>query len=263
MSAASTLPPTTQRTSPPSDYVDKFISLLSRSYLTTPLTTAFISEIDQVPSGSKTQITSERLHKHFSLGIPIAAKANVILIEASNFAAAAFVEPPDFHGTPPAQARRQPGPILVEWRGMARTLKGKYLSIPDSGPRSYDQPAAPSQGSGGPGEDPYPGDFNKDVDHETRPFYHLALMARDPDVDQAKSDAAMKACLQPFLDKAKAEGVPVWLETATEEMRDYYQSLGFKVVEEVVIGKGRVDSKGWPKQGGEGVRCWPMMLDEN
>jgi hypothetical protein len=257
------LPPTTQRISPPSDYVDKFINLLSRSFLTTPLTTAFISEIDQIQPGSKAQITPERLQKHFSLGIPIAAKANVVLIEASDFAAAAMVEPPDFHGTAPSQARRQPGPILTEWRTMARQLKSKYLSIPDSGPRSYDTPAAPSQGSGGPGEDPYPNDFNKDIDYEMRPFYHLALMARDPDIDQKKSDASMRACLQPFLDKAKAEAVPIWLETATEDMRDYYQSLGFKVVEEVVIGKGRVDSKGSPQEGGEGVRCWPMMLDES
>ena len=37
---------------------------------------------------------------------------------------------------------------------------------------------------------------------------------------------------------------------------------GFNVVEEVVIGKGRVNEKGWPKEGGSGVRCWPMILDQ-
>ena len=262
MSSTTTLPPTTQKTSPPSDYVDKFISLLSRSFLTTPLTTAFISEIDNGPSGQTNPVTSERLHKHFSLGIPMAAKGNVILIEADNFAAAALFEPPDFCGVPPAQARRDPGPILQEWRGMARKLKGRYLVIPDSGPRSWDQPAAPSQSSGGPSEDPYPGDFNKDTDYETRPFYHLALLARDPDVAAGKQDAAMKACLQPFLERAREEGLPVWSETATPDMRDRYQELGFKVLEEVVIGKGRVDGRGWPKDGGEGVKCWPMMWDE-
>ena len=145
---------------------------------------------------------------------------------------------------------------------MARTLKAKYLGIPDSGPRSWDQPAAPSQGAGGPSEDPYPGDFNKDVDYETRPFYHLAMLARDPELDGQKTEGAMRACVLPFLDRAKKEGVPVWLETATEEMRDAYKTLGFNVVEEVVIGKGRVNEKGWPKEGGSGVRCWPMILDQ-
>jgi hypothetical protein len=187
----------------------------------------------------------------------------VILIEAANFSAAALFEPPDFCGVPPAQARRNPGPILSEWRAMARQLKGKYLSIPDSGPRSWDQPAAPSQSSGGPSEDPYPADFNKDAEHETRPFYHLAIMARDPELDGEETDRAMKACLMPFLDKAKQEGLPVWLETATVEMRDYYAGLGFRAVEEVVIGKGRVDARGWPVEGGEGVRCWPMIWDES
>ena len=262
MSTTTTLPPTTQKTSPPSDYVDKFISLLSRSYLTTPLTTAFITEIDKLQPGTRTKITPDRLHKHFSLGIPAAAKANVILIEAADFSAAALFEPPDFCGIPPAQARKNPGPILQEWRSMARRLKGTYLAIPDTGPRSWDQPAAPSQSSGGPSEDPYPADFNKDTDFETRPFYHLAILARDPDLPGEETDRAMKACLTPFLERAREEGVPVWLETATEDMRDYYVGLGFKVMEEVVIGKGRVDGQGWPKEGGEGVRCWPMMWDE-
>ena len=260
MSTTVTLPPTTQKTSPPKEYVDKFIDLLSRSFLTTPLTTAFITEIDGI-SGTKSEITSTRLHKHFSLGIPLACKANVILIEADNFSAAALFEPPDFCGVPPAQARKNPGPILSEWRSTARRLKGQYLAIPDSGKHSWDQPAAPSQSSGGPSEDPFPGDFNKDTERESRPFYHLAMLARDPDVEEGKSDAAMRACLMPFLERARREGLPVWLETATEEFRDYYSSLGFKVVEEVTIGKGKVDRKGWPTQGGEGVLCWPMIYD--
>ena len=88
------------------------------------------------------------------------------------------------------------------------------------------------------------------------------MLARDPDEDSSKTDSAMKACVTPFLERAKEEGLPVWAETATADMRDYYQGLGFKVVEEVVIGKGRVDARGWPKEGGEGVKCWPMMWDE-
>lgn len=259
------MPATTTTNSPDKAFLDKFISLLSRSYLTTPLTTAFITEIDHTPPSSNRAdvITPERLTKHFTLGVTAAAKSNVVLIESDNFTAAALWEPPDFCGIPPSQARRDPGPILQEWRSTARRLKAKYLSLPDQGPHSYDQPAAPSQSSGAPSEDPYPADFNKDVDFETRPFYHLAMLARDPDVDPQKSFAAAKACLEPFLEKAKKEEVPVWLETASEASRKEFEDLGFKVCEEVIIGKGRVNAKGWPQEGGEGVVTWAMIYDEH
>jgi hypothetical protein len=251
--------------SPDQKWLDSFISLLSRAYLTTPLTTAFITEIDGTdPSSDPSQVINpDRLTKHFTLGITAAAKSNVVLIEAGNFAAAALFEPPDFCGIPPSQARRNPGPILQEWRSAARRLKAKYLSIPDSGEHSYDQPAAPSQSSGAPSEDPYPADFNKDVDFETRAFYHLAMIARDPDAPADKSTAAYKACMDYFLNKAKEEEVPVWLETAAASAKDEFEKLGFRVCEEVVIGKGRVDAKGWPQQGGEGVRTWAMIWDEH
>ncbi|OQV06814.1 hypothetical protein CLAIMM_11334 [Cladophialophora immunda] len=231
--------------SPDQKWLDNFISLLSRSYLTTPLTTAFITEIDSTsPSADVSQ-------------------SNVVLIESGGFTAAALFEPPDFCGIPPSQARRNPGPILQEWRSTARQLKAKYLSIPDQGEHSYDQPAAPSQSSGAPSEDPYPADFNKDTDFETRPFYHLAMIARDPDASPDASDKAFRACMDYFLKKARHEGVPVWLETASENAMKEYEGLGFRVCEEVVIGKGRVNEKGWPTEGGKGVVTWAMIWDEH
>lgn len=251
--------------SPDKAFLDKFIALLSRSYLTTPLTTAFITEIDQTPPTANASkiITPERLTKHFTLGITAAARSNVVLIEHGNFTAAALWEPPDFCGIPPSQARRNPGPILQEWRSTARKLKAKYLSLPDQGPRSWDQPAAPSQSSGAPSEDPYPADFNKDVDFETRPFYHLAMLARDPDENAKTSAAAVKACMDVFLNKARKEEVPVWLETASEASKKEYEAMGFRICEEVTIGKGRVNAKGWPEEGGEGVNTWAMIFDEH
>ncbi|KAL2443890.1 hypothetical protein ABEF95_013279 [Exophiala dermatitidis] len=256
---------TTTTTSPDKAFLDAFISLLSRAYLTTPLTTAFITEIDNTPptANAAEVITPERLKKHFTLGITAAAQSNVVLIEAGNFTAAALWEPPDFCGIPPSQARRNPGPILQEFRSTARTLKAKYLSLPDQGPRSYDQPAAPSQSSGAPSEDPYPADFNKDVDFETRPFFHLSLIARDPEADPDESFAALRACMDPFLKKAQEQDVPVWLETASEDSKREYEDMGFRVCEEVVIGKGRVNAKGWPEEGGEGVKSWAMIYDRH
>ncbi|KAJ9609871.1 hypothetical protein H2200_006200 [Cladophialophora chaetospira] len=251
--------------SPDQKWLDSFIGLLSRAYLTTPLTTAFITEIDGTnPSSDPSQvITSERLAKHFTLGVTAAAKSNVVLIESGNFTAAALFEPPDFTGTPPGQARRNPGPILQEWRSSARRLKAKYLSIPDSGEHSYDQPAAPSQSSGAPSEDPYPADFNKDIDYETRAFYHLGMIARDPDAPTEQARAAWNETIGYILKKARDGAIPVWLETAAESAKKEYEALGFRVCEEVTIGKGQVSAKGWPQKGGEGVKTWALIFDEH
>jgi hypothetical protein len=257
------------KTSPPTIDVESFITLLSKSYLNVPLTTAFITEIDSA-SGPQTRSsdhpsapTSSRLHQHFSLGIPLACKSNVILSHSPDFTAAALIEPPDFVGIPPSQARRNPGPILSEYRSTIRALKNKYLALPDTGPRSWDQPAAPSQSSGGPSEDPYPSDFNKDIDYETRPFYHLAMVGRDPDVDRSEGEKTIDACVAPFLERAKKEGLPVWTEASTQSKKAENERWGFRVAEEAVIGKGRIDGDGKPSEGGDGVKVWAMIYDEH
>jgi hypothetical protein len=257
-------PSIVSETSPSSATVEKFISLLSRSFTSVPLTTSFITEIDGVKPGSKpSDLTSERLQKHFSLGIPAAAKANILLLHDEAFNTAALIEPPDFCGVPPSQHRRDPGPILKEWRSTARRLKSAHLALPESGPRSWDTPAAPSQASGGPSEDPYPADFNKDAGVEIRPFYHVAIMAKDPELSVAQQEAAAKAILQPIIDKAIHEEVPVWAEASLIGKREEYEKLGFRAAEEVIVGKGRVNEYGWPAQNGAGVRCWGLLYDQH
>lgn len=261
---SSDLPVIVTETSPSAQTVEKFISLLSRSFNSVPLTTAFITEIDGVKTDSNpSALTSERLKKHFSLGIPAAAKANIVLLHDVEFRIAALIEPPDFCGIPPAQHRRDPGPLLSEWRATARQLKSKHLALPDTGPRSWDTPAAPSQSSGGPSEDVYPADFNKDAGVEIRPFYHMAIVAKDPEMSSAQQEAALKATIGPILEKATREGVPAWAEASMPEKRDEYERLGFRVADEVVVGKGRVSEKGWPAQGGAGVRCWGLIYDQH
>ncbi|RMZ91118.1 hypothetical protein DV736_g1647, partial [Chaetothyriales sp. CBS 134916] len=266
----------TVKTSPPAADVEAFINLLSSSFLNVPLTTAFVTEIDSATS-SPSSIDSARLHAHFSLGIPLACKSNILLssIPTSTastpssadtaFLAAALIEPPSFVGVPPSQARKNPGPILAEYRATIRGLKAKYLGLPDTGPRSWDQPAAPSQSSSGPSEDPYPGDFNKDTDFETRPFYHLAMVGRQVGASGEDEEAqrAADAVVRPILDRAQQEGVPVWTEASTEASKAERERWGFRVAEELVVGKGKVDAKGLLKQGGEGVRVWAMILDDH
>lgn len=58
---------------------------------------------------------------------------------------------------------------------------------------------------------------------------------------------------------AQEKGWPVVLEATSARSRDVYRHLGFDVLEEVTVGKGRVDAEGRGKEGGEGCVLWVMM----
>lgn len=69
--------------------------------------------------------------------------------------------------------------------------------------------------------------------------------------------------MTPFLDRARAEGLPAWLEATTPQAVRVYEHFGFRVVEEIVVGSGKVDLAGWPAEDGkgEGVTAWAMIFD--
>jgi len=252
---------------PTEDDLSMFIDLLSTCYQTVPLTTAFITEIDKVsPDTAYSQLSPERLKKHFSLGLPSAFKSNILLTTVSSAGssrplAAVLFEPPDFSGTPPAQARKQPGPILSQYRSVARELKAKHLAMPNTGPHQWDTPAAPSQASSGPSGDPYPSDFNKDTNTEVRIFYHLALLVRDTSASKQETAQAVREAIELYLSKAKEEDVPIFLEASSQASKDEFEARGFEAVEQTAVGQGRVDEKGWPTEGGAGVKVWGMIFN--
>lgn len=248
--------------------LEQFIHLLATSHQAVPLTTAFITEIDGVkPDTQYAAIAPDRLKAHFSLGLPAAFKSNVLLTTVSSGSnpsqpiAAVLFEPPDFSGTPPAQARKKPGPILSQYRAIAREMKAKHMAMPDSGPHMWDTPASPSQSSSGPSGDPFPSEFNKDTYTEVRVFYHLALMVRDGAAPQDQTLQAVKEAMQVYMDKAKSTNVPIMLETSLPDARDYLLNWGFETLEEVQVGVGKVDERGWPDDNGQGVRVWGMVYN--
>ena len=259
---------TLRTTATPTDTdLKDFIDLLASSHQTVPLTTAFITEIDGVtPEQEYKPITAERLKQHFSLGLPLAFKSNVLLTtvttpDISRPIAAMLFEPPDFSGVPPSQARKQPGPILSQYRAIAREMKAKHMAMPETGPRMWDTPASPSQASSGPSGDPFPMEFNKDAYTEVRTFYHLALMVRDGNTPSDHTLGAVKDAMQVYMDKAKSTDVPILLETSVPEARDRLLNWGFETLEEVIVGAGSIDERGWPNKQGEGVRVWAMAYN--
>ncbi|KAF2438212.1 hypothetical protein P171DRAFT_399102 [Karstenula rhodostoma CBS 690.94] len=89
-----------------------------------------------------------------------------------------------------------------------------------------------------------------------RPHWHLNIISRDP---KRTDKGAVSAIFEPFLAEAKANNIPVWLESTNAHAKGVYEFFGFKVVGSTRIGKGIVGSDGWAKEGGEGVETWGMI----
>jgi len=87
-------------------------------------------------------------------------------------------------------------------------------------------------------------------------YWYLFVIGRDP-CHIGKSVSSR--LILPFIQKAKQDGVPLWLEATSEHSKNVYEALGFQVVEELKIGKGRCDKKGNLVDGGEGVSMWAMI----
>ncbi|TVY67401.1 Puromycin N-acetyltransferase [Lachnellula suecica] len=70
-----------------------------------------------------------------------------------------------------------------------------------------------------------------------RKCWLLSLMARDPGMI---SKGAVRAVIEPFVERARTHGVPVWLVAGNERARDVYAYFGFVVVKVVYSGEERI-----------------------
>jgi len=170
-----------------------------------------------------TRVTREDLARHYGDRISAKVEAGATIFEAGNWAAAALWQPP-IERSSPVEAESQPeqtSPTLADFLFRSDSAREKHL-----------------------GKD--------------RPYYYLSLMGRAPGRTEK---GAVRAVLEPYISRAKSEGVPIWLEAGTERGRDVYSYFGFETVDMIVSGKGSYNIDGIPVEGGEGVPTWLMMLD--
>ena len=222
--------------------VDRAIGIINAAFSTTALTTSFICEIDNTPSPypSPAVIDAARRRKHFHSGIHEIARAGAVILEAGEWSAVALWEPPGFQGKPFSELKRETlGPIRSEWRDAIKRAKAAHLGFADS---SETKDAL-------------------DPRARFRPFYHLSFLARNP--DKPSVHGAISAIIEPYLEKARVEHVPAWLEATTPHAVAIYEHFGFHVVEEVTSGAGHRDENGWPQEGGPGVIAWCMIYDSH
>lgn len=201
--------------------VDKVIGIIATAFHSTALANSFICEIDNTPPPyPPAAIDTARRLRHFAPGILDGAKSGSEVVQAGDYSAIAIWEPPNFQGTPFSDLGYC-GPIRAGWRDAVKASKERHL-----------------------------GD---------QPFWHLAFIARNPDVPLVTG--AISAVVRPFLQRAKESGAAVWLEAVDRRGVAIYEHFGFRLVEEITLGKGQVNSAGWPEDNGEGVSGYAMMID--
>ncbi len=230
-----------------------FISIITAAFSTTALTTAFIVALDSTPPPYPSQlIDSARRQRHFSQGILDSSASGAELVQAGDWSAIALWEPPSYRGKTFIDSKARPPVLLGEWQGRVKQAKAKYLAAASS--------STPTESSD---EDSNSESSKPDTDPDSvrlRPFYHLSFLARNPAAERAPG--SINAVMTPFLERAKAENVPAWLEATTLRAVNVYLHFGFRVVETITIGKDKVDATGWPAgEGATGVTAWAMIYD--
>jgi N-acetylglutamate synthase-like GNAT family acetyltransferase len=89
-------------------------------------------------------------------------------------------------------------------------------------------------------------------------YYYVFFIGTLPS-EQGKG--LCSALMRKYQSQARKEGVPVWLEATTAYSRDLYLKLGFKTIDEMVLGKGSAATDGTACKGGEGVKIWGMIWE--
>ena len=87
-------------------------------------------------------------------------------------------------------------------------------------------------------------------------YYYLWFIATD---FHARGQGLASRMVSRYQDKAKEEGYAIWLEATTPKSRDIYLRQGFKIVQEMCLGKGTHAASGAREKGGSGVPVWAMI----
>lgn len=197
------------------EYRYRLADIYSRASVSDALITLF--EHDKDPA--LTSVTAQLVHKACEKRIERKVGAGSIIVEAANFAAIACWEPPA--ATPP---------ILSD---------SELLEVEKERP-TFAQFTREIQSA------------RMDILGSEQKYWSLSLMARDPG---RKDKGAVRAVIEPFVARAKREGVPLWLVAGNIRARDVYAYFGFRVVRYL---------ESFPKErtpGVQGVPSWVMVCN--
>ena len=214
--------------------LDKFLDGMATAFSSTPLSRAFITEIDDTPPPySASTVTPARIREHIAPGITDGFRDGAELVEAGDYSALAVWETTEYRGKPFTEQATNVGLVREHWRRTVSELKSKYIGK----------------------------EVKEDGSEDYKPFYHLGFIVRNPTVPNVPG--SISAVMRPWLKRAEEEGVPVWLEATYEHAVDVYKHFGFRLVETVTVGEGCRSSEGFPEEGGPGVFAYAMIYDKH
>jgi len=87
-------------------------------------------------------------------------------------------------------------------------------------------------------------------------YYYLFFIATKK---EKRGKGLSTALIKRYQAIATEKGTPIWLEATTSYSRDIYKKIGFEIVSEMVLGKGKAAPDGTSMVGGEGVKVWAML----
>lgn len=109
-----------------------------------------------------------------------------------------------------------------------------------------------------------------------RKYWYLNMIARHPDrkdpgklipiayqykTHELSIEGVIRALFEPYIARAKQDGVPIWLEAVTEHSKQVYEHLGFRTVTSLRMGPGKASPDGELQDGGEGIPIYAMILE--
>ncbi|KAK3364722.1 hypothetical protein B0T25DRAFT_530853 [Lasiosphaeria hispida] len=212
--------------------VSKCVWTIASAFDRVPCTNAFSAESGQT------------VLNYVNKTIRSSISRNGVLIEAADTSAVALWELPNLHRVAEGPGSTSSGGlhnrtdsdqhIKNEWKQVVQLAKMKYIGT----------------------------ERNSETDDITiLPHYHLDFLARNPSVP--KIPGAISAVVLPYLAKAKQDRLSVWLEATSLDVVTLYKHFGFRVLEEITIGVGRVDGQGKLQNEGEGFKAWLMWVDND
>lgn len=202
------------------EYQSRLADIYARAAVQDPLIKLF----EQDKDARITSVTAALVRKACEGRIERKVNQGSMIVEAANFAAVACWEPPA--ATPPLFTAQELDAIAQQRPTFAQVTRDiQRARIDILGP------------------------------HTT--YWGLSLMARDPDRNDR---GAVRAVIEPFVARAKREGVPLWLTAANTRARDVYQYFGFRVVRYIEsFPQGRTQGEG--EGSGMGVPSWAMVCN--
>ncbi|KAK7705121.1 hypothetical protein SLS63_014188 [Diaporthe eres] len=213
--------PTTISTSP--EYQHRIAEISARAVLHDPLNILFQRE----KTGMAVPFTASQLYEGCITRTRTKIAAGAFIVEAAGFASVACWEPPESIGPDRTEE-------AIEEISRQRPIFAKFL-------KEYEE-------------------TRREVFGDTRKFWVLSLMARDPD---RADKGAVRAVIEPFVARARRDGVPLWLVAGNERARDVYGYFGFRVVKVLrSFPTDRMKAEGaLSEKDKEGVRTWCMVAN--